>query len=364
VIGAGMISDQYLSALVQFPDVKVELISDLDVPRAKAQADKYGVPKFGTTDQLLADSEVEIVVNLTIPEVHASVSSQALRAGKHVWSEKPLGVDRDSGLALLQDAEEAGRLLAVAPDTIMGAGVQTAKRAIDRGDIGVPLSVTALFQFKGPDSFHPNPGFLFQPGAGPLFDIGPYYLTTFAYIFGSISEVAAMGQRARNVRRHAVGPQAGLEFAVEVPTEVRSLLRFESGATGQLLLSWDSPFRRMGFLEVTGTEGTIAIPDPNRFDGDSRVIHATDDEWSVLPERGAAAGRGSGVLELARASREGRPLLFDGRLGYHVLDTMISLEESIERSAFVPVASTTPRVATLPEDWDPYESTLECTVGG
>ena len=161
-----------------------------------------------------------------------------------------------------------------------------------------------------------------------------------------------------------MGPQAGLEFQVDVPTEVRALLRFESGATGQLLLSWDSPFRRMGFLEVTGTEGTIALPDPNRFDGDSRIIHASDDEWTVLPERGVAAGRGSGVVELARASREGRPPLFDGRLGYHVLDTMISLDESIERDAFVPVASTAPSVATLPEDWNPYESTLESPVAG
>jgi predicted dehydrogenase len=174
VIGAGAISDQYLTALVQFPDVRVVMVSDLDVPRAKAQADKHGVCKSGTTDELLADSEVEIVVNLTIPAVHSSVSSKALRAGKHVWSEKPLSVDRASGLALLDDAEEAGRLFAVAPDTIMGAGIQTAKRAIDRGDIGVPLSVTALFQFRGPDYFHPNPDFLFQPGAGPLFDFGPY----------------------------------------------------------------------------------------------------------------------------------------------------------------------------------------------
>jgi predicted dehydrogenase len=364
VTGAGMISDQYLSALVRFPDVRVVMVSDLDVARAEAQSAKYGVPRFGTTDELLTDSEVEIVVNLTFPAAHASVSSRALRAGKHVWSEKPLSVDRESGRALLEDADVAGRLLAIAPDTIMGAGVQTAKRAIDRGDIGVPLSVTALFQFKGPDCFHPNPGFLFQPGAGPLFDIGPYYLTTFAYIFGSISDVAAIGQRARDVRRCEVGPQAGREFPVDVPTEVRSLLRFESGATGLLLLSWDSPFRRMGFLEVTGTEGTIALPDPNHFGGDSRIIHASDDEWTVLPERGVAAGRGSGVVELARASREGRPPLFDGRLGYHVLDAMISLDESIERQAFVPVTSATPSVATLPEDWNPYEPTPECVVGG
>ena len=364
VIGAGAISDQYLAALVQFPDVRVVMISDLDVPRAEAQAAKFGVPKFGTTDQLLADPDVEIVVNLTIPAAHASVSSQALRAGKHVWSEKPLSLDRDSGLALLEAAEETGKILAVAPDTIMGAGMQTAKRAIDRGDIGVPLSVTALFQFRGPDSFHPNPGFLFQPGAGPLFDMGPYYLTTFAYIFGSISDVAAVGQRARDVRRHEAGPHVGREFQVDVPTEVRSLLRFESGATGLLLLSWDSPVRRVGFLEVTGTEGTIAVPDPNHFDGDPRVIHVSDDEWTVLPGRGAAAGRGSGVLELARASREGRPPLFDGRLGYHVLDAMISLQESIDSREFVPVASTSPSVATLPEDWNPFEPTLECTVGG
>ena len=170
---------------------------------------------------------------------------------------------------------------------MMGAGVQTAKRAIDRGDIGVPLSVAALFQFKGPDSFHPQSGLPLPARRRPAVRLGPLLPDHFSRTSsGSISDVAAMGQRARDVRRCEVGPQAGLEFPVDVPTEVRSLLRFESGATGQLLLSWDSPARRMDSSRSLARRARSQFPDPNRFDGDSRIIHASDDEWTVLPDAG------------------------------------------------------------------------------
>lgn len=166
LIGAGMISDTYLDNLTSFPDVEVLMVSDRDVPRAQAQAQKHGVPAWGGADDVLAHPDIELVVNLTIPAVHAQVSSAAIAAGKHVWSEKPLGITRESARQVLDDAARAGLLVGVAPDTLLGPGFQTARRAIERGDIGVPLSAQTVFQYPGPDLFHPNPEFLFAPGCG------------------------------------------------------------------------------------------------------------------------------------------------------------------------------------------------------
>ena len=208
-IGTGMISDTYLDNLTSFPDVRVVILGDLDERRAQAQAEKYGVPEWGSSRDVLTHPDVEIVVNLTIPAVHAEVAAQAIAAGKHVWSEKPISIDRPSGLALLEQAEAAGLLVGVAPDTVLGPGVQSARRAIAHGDIGVPLSAQTVMQYAGPDTFHPNPEFLFAKGAGPLFDMGPYYLTTLVHVFGSLTTVAAVGSRGRATRTVRVGERAG-----------------------------------------------------------------------------------------------------------------------------------------------------------
>ena len=167
VIGAGMISDTYLENLTSFPDIRVLVVGDLDETRARAQAEKYEIPESGSSDAVLSHPDVELVVNLTIPAVHAQVSSQAIAAGKHVWSEKPISIDRESGRALLDQADKAGVLLGVAPDTVLGPGIQSARQAIARGDIGEPLSTQTVMQYPGPDIFHPNPDFLFSRGAVP-----------------------------------------------------------------------------------------------------------------------------------------------------------------------------------------------------
>src|SRR3712207_1526801 len=184
-IGTGMISNTYLDNLTKFPDITVVILGDLNAERARSQAEKHGIPQWGSADDVLAHPDVEVVVNLTIPAAHAEVAGRAISAGKHVWSEKPISVDRASGRALLEQAEAAGVLLGVAPDTVLGPGVQTARRAIANGDIGEPLSAQTIMQYVGPDIFHPDPEFLFAKGAGPLFDMGPYYLTTLIHVFGS-----------------------------------------------------------------------------------------------------------------------------------------------------------------------------------
>jgi predicted dehydrogenase len=358
IIGAGVISKEYLDNLTSFPDVKVVAIGDLFEDAAAARAAEYGVPAHGGVAAVLGNPDVEIVINLTIPVAHVEVATQAVNAGKHVWSEKPFSLDRESGLGLLKTADAAGVRLGCAPDTFLGAGLQTARRMIERGDIGVPLTALTLMQSPGPESWHPNPAFLFQDGAGPLFDIGPYYLTTLVQTFGSIRRVAAFGSKSKETRVIGSGPKAGEEFAVTVPTHVSSILEFEGGESAQSIFSFDSPFKRAGFVEITGTEATIAFPDPNTFDGDVRICATGSDGWTTVPSVGSTASRGAGVLEMARAIRQGRPHRAQGELAFHVLDTMASIAESIDTRAFVDVESSAAPVPALPEDWDPTAATL------
>ncbi|QEO14419.1 Gfo/Idh/MocA family oxidoreductase [Agromyces intestinalis] len=363
VIGAGNISDTYLEHLTSFPDVTVHVVGDLDVDRARAQADAYGVRAAGDGDAVLAHPDVELVVNLTVPAVHAEISTAAVEAGKHVWSEKPIGVDRAGAAALLERAAARGVRVGVAPDTVLGPGVQSARRAIARGDIGRPLFAQTTFQWQGPELFHPNPGFLYARGAGPLLDMGPYYVSTLVHVFGPVASVVAVGQRAFDTRTVRVGPFAGQEFPVEITSTVHVLTEFEQGGQAQSLYSTDSALRRQGVVEITGTEGTIVIPDPNGFSGRIALVRplSSDDEeqvWVDVEQEGVVVGRGLGALDLARAVREDRPHLATGELGYHVLDTLLSIEESVERGGFVEVASTVGVVGAMPADFDPYARTV------
>jgi predicted dehydrogenase len=354
VIGCGNISKQYLKNLAGFPDVRVLFCADLDLERAKTQAAAYGVPASGGVQQALEHPDVDLVVNLTIPAAHAEVASAAIAAGKHVWNEKPLAPDVAAGRALLDQAAKAGLRVGCAPDTLLGAGIQSARRLIASGAIGTPTSALTLLQGPGPESWHPDPEFLFAKGAGPLFDLGPYYLSVLATLFGPTSRVAAVSRKARDTRVIGSGPRAGTEFPVEVPTFISAVAEYASGQAASLLFSWDSPLGRAGFLEVTGTEATLAIPDPNRFDGDLRVCRAGADEWTVIGSTGAAAGRGSGVVDMVRAIRSGRPHRATGEMALHVLEMMTAIDTSGSTGAFEPVESVFELPEALAEDWDPY----------
>lgn len=364
-IGTGMISTTYLENLNAFPDIRVEILGDLDTERAAAQAAAHGVPASGTPEDVLAHPGVEIVVNLTIPAAHVPVSLAAIEASKHVWSEKPIGVDRESARALLTAADAAGLRVGIAPDTVLGPGVQTARRAIARGEIGVPLSAQTALQFIGPDIFHPNPDFLFARGAGPLMDMGPYYLSTLVNVFGSVDKVAAVGLKAQERRIVQAGDRAGESFPVEVPTHVQALAQFENGATGQSVFSFDSPMSRTGVVEIMGTEGTLVIPDPNTFGGEIRICDpvtrenfASGPAWRTIESPEPKAGRGLGVLDMARAIRGGTEHIATGALGYHVLDTLMAFEESVTAGEFISVASSVGEIPLVPEEFDPYASTI------
>ena len=357
VIGAGTISDTYLENLTSFADTEVLAIGDIAPEAAREKAAKYDVAAAGDVATVLDHPGVEIVVNLTIPAAHAEVATGVIRAGKHVWNEKPLALDRVSGQSLLDDAEAAGLLVGCAPDTFLGAGLQTACRLIEQGLIGTPLTALALLQLPGPESWHPNPAFLYAAGAGPLFDVGPYYLTALVQVFGSVSSVAALGSKARARRVIGSGPKAGEEFDVAVPSHVSALAQFESGQSAQGIFSFDSALPRT-LLEVNGTEATMLFPDPNHFDGEIAIRRRDSEDWETVASTTALSFRGTGVLDMARALREGRPHRAQGLLGYHVLDTMIAIAESVESRAFVDVASSVDKPPLLPDDWDPLEPTI------
>lgn len=356
VIGAGNISTQYLTNLTSFPDVDVRFVADIDLERAVEQAAKFGVPGSGTVEELLADPEIEIVVNLTVPKAHAEVALQAVAAGKNVWTEKPIALDRESGRRVLETARIAGLRVACAPDTFLGAGIQTARRLLESGAIGRPQTALTLMQQPGPESWHPNPAFLFQEGAGPLFDVGPYYVTALIQLFGPVKRVAAVASKSKPVRTIGSGPLAGQTFEVTVPSHVTAVFEFESGQTSQSIFSFDSQIKRTLF-EVTGVDGALEVNDPNMFVGDL-VLHDGSGEPKTIAVEGERGARGTGVVELARAVRAEVPERASGEQAYHALDIMVSTIEAAERGQWIDVESTFVSTPVLPEGWDPAEATL------
>jgi len=357
VIGAGNISGQYLSNLTAFPDVRVLAVADLDEARAAQVAAEYGIEASGSPDAAFEIPEVEVVVNLTIPAAHAQVALAALRAGKHVYGEKPLALDAESGRAVLAEAAERGLKVGNAPDTFLGAGIQSALRAVAAGVIGEPVAATSALESMGPEGWHPNPEFFYVDGAGPLFDMGPYYLTALVALLGPVTSVAATGRKARATRVVGSGPKAGNEFPVEVPTHVTALLEFAEGYGATSAFSFDSPAAKR-LLELGGTEATLALPDPNTFGGPLLVRSPQDSEWRELPVEGTEAGRGIGVVDMARALRSGGAHRASGELGMHVLDVMDAILKSAAEGSFQKITSDVVKSEPLPTSWNPREATL------
>ena len=357
LVGAGVISRQYLRCLTGFPDVRVLGIADLDTERARKAAHEYGVPVAGDVATVLSVPEVEILVNLTIPAAHTTVARAALGAGKHVYGEKPLALDRDDGSKLLTEAAERDLRVGSAPDTFLGAGVQSAIRAVRAGAIGTPIAASTAMLSLGPESWHHNPEFLCQRGAGPLLDMGPYYLTALIALLGPVHRVAATARRGRAERVIGSGAKAGTRFAVEVPTHVTALIEFTEGPSASSTFSFDSSLSRTQ-LEIIGTDATLAVPDPNRFDGVLKICRRGAKEWDDLPVTGPTAGRGLGVLDLARALRADRPHRASGALAMHVLDIMSAIAESADSGEFRSLTTECPVTEPLPDGWDPHAPTL------
>jgi predicted dehydrogenase len=356
IVGAGVISEQYLRNLCAFPDVDVVFIADLDLDRAANRAETFGLSASGSLDELLEDDRVEIVVNLTVPAAHVEVGMLALQAGKHVWIEKPFAVDREGADTLLASAAAAGLRLAGAPDTWLGPGLQNARRLIDGGLIGRPTSATAVFQSPGPESWHPNPDFFYQPGGGPLLDMAPYYLSALVQLAGPISRVSALASSSRSERAIGSGPRAGERVPVETPTHYVALIEFAEGVVAQALFSFDGQEtdRR---LAISGSSGHLELPDPNEFAGASTLLIHGQEPVSHQVEP-AGFSRGIGVLELARALRAGVPERAGAGLVAHVMDAVFAIAESAQTGTAVNVTSTVARALPLPIGWDPFARTV------
>jgi predicted dehydrogenase len=347
--GCGTISNAYLRTLTRAPGVHVAAVADLDPARARAQADAFGIADAVDPTTLLAREDVELVVNLTVPAAHFEINRLALTAGKAVYSEKPLSATAAEARRLLALARDRGAALGGAPDTFLGAGLQTARAALDEGVIGRPFAAAAHMVSRGPESWHPDPGFLFQPGAGPLLDMGPYYVTTLVSLFGPVASVLADGARTWPARTIGSGPLAGQSVPVAVDTHVTVLLRFVSGAVATLLTTFDVTASELPRFEVFGEEGTLSLPDPNLFVGPVRVRTERHGTWHEVPQVAGFGGnaRGIGALELRLAAAAGRPARASGELASHVLDVLEGALTAVRTGQRVAIDSRPPRPAAL-----------------
>jgi len=350
IIGCGNISEAYLKAAAAFPILDVRAVADLRPEAARARAEAFGL-KAMSVDELLAEASIEIVVNLTIPSAHVEVGLRAIDAGKHVHSEKPLGVRTSEARLLLERAAERGLRVGCAPDTFLGGSHQTCRKLVDEGAIGRPIAGTAFFMCPGHEGWHPNPAFYYAPGGGPMLDMGPYYITELVNLLGPVEQVAGMTARARERRIITSQPFAGHSVEVEVATHVAGTLRFVSGAVVSVAMSFDVPQHRHTPIELYGTEATLLVPDPNRFGGAIEI--GRDKKWFERPvEHKYADGnyRIIGVADLAHAIRSGRPHRASGELAYHVLEVMEAFEGSSDRGSHVRIDSRPRRPAMVPTD--------------
>jgi predicted dehydrogenase len=360
VIGCGNISSIYLENAAKWDILDLRACANRTLSRAQSQAAKYHVPQAVPIAEVLADPEIELIINLTTPDVHAEIGLAALRAGKSVYNEKPLAIRREDARLLRAEAEARGLRVGCAPDTFLGGGLQTCRQLLDAGEIGTPVAATGFMFIQGPEAWHPDPGFLYQVGAGPLFDIGPYYLTALISVLGPIRRVTGSARTTYPERTIGSGPKRGQTIPVETPTHIASILDFASGPVATLVTSFDVAVSAGAalnlydvggaLLEIEGTNGTLSMPDPNRFGGPVRIRRLGETDWREIPLTHAHTGneRCLGVADLAYALRTGRPHRANGELAYHVLDAMHAVLEASSSGRHVELTSSCERPAPLP----------------
>ena len=349
IVGCGNISGAYIKGCRAFDILEVAACADIIPDTAEARAKEYDIPRVLSVDELLDDPEIDIVVNLTVPQVHASVSLAAIAAGKHVHSEKPLAVTRADGRKILAAAREKGVRVGCAPDTFLGGGLQTCRKLIDDGWIGQPVAAAAFMVGYGPESWHPNPALFYQRGAGPMFDMGPYYLTTLIHLLGPVKRVTSSARMTFPERIATTKARYGERLPVEVATHVTGIVDFVSGPIGTLTTSFDVWHSNLPHMEIYGTEGTLSVPDPNFFGGPVQIRRAEAKEWSEVPlSHNAEVGRGIGVADLAYALVNGRPHRANGDIACHVLDIMQAFEQSSQDGRHIEIESCCERPAPLP----------------
>jgi predicted dehydrogenase len=361
IIGCGNISHSYLKGAARSEQVRVKCVADMRMEAAQEKAAEYGVQAV-TMDRLLADPDVQIVINLTVPLAHAPVSMQVVEAGKHVYSEKPLVTRHAEGEGLMLAAAAKGVRVGCAPDTFLGAGHQACRHAIDAGRIGRPIAGSAFFATHGMEHWHPNPEFFFKRGGGPMLDIGPYYVTQLVNLFGPVVRVTAQATMGYATRSVSSEPLKGSIINVEVPTTVNGVLSFANGASVTITTSWDVWKHRRVPFEIYGSEGSMLVPDPNFFGGEP-MVSKRDGEWMPLdisahpfgiPNRYTSSRthvadyRIIGLLDMAAAVRNNRPHRASGELAMHVLEVLDAFERSSAEGRQVMIGTSCERPQPLP----------------
>ncbi|PRB40837.1 oxidoreductase [Arthrobacter sp. MYb23] len=348
VIGCGAIIAQYLANFRQLDSINLVAVADLDPARAQAVADSYDGVRALSVDELLAAEDVDLVLNLTIPAAHADIALKAIAAGKSVYGEKPLAATTAEAQQVLDAAFAAGVTVGCAPDTVLGTGIQTARKAIDDGLIGAPISATATMATPGHERWHPNPDFYYQPGGGPLLDMGPYYVSALVTLLGPVVSVIGAASHTRGERTIGSGPRQGQVVPVDIDSHVTGVLVHASGALSTLFMSFDAVKTKSSNIEIHGETGSLIVPDPNHFDGDVQLFALGADDWETLPVSAGYvnSGRGFGIADLA-ATPAGQEPRAGGQLAFHALDVMESVLESAKSGQAVAIKSTAPRPAVV-----------------
>lgn len=350
VVGCGNISGIYLENLTNmFANTEVFACADTITERAEAAAEKYGIPHVWTTEQLLASPEIEIIVNLTTPIGHYEICKEALLNGKHVYVEKPLSLVPEHGQELTRLAKERGLMLGCAPDTFLGAGLQTCRKLIDDGFIGDPVAATAFMLCHGHEGWHPDPEFYYQEGGGPMFDMGPYYLTALVSLLGPVKTVCGIAKTSFPQRTITSEPKFGQIIDVKVPTHVAGTLEFVSGPVATMITSfdvWDSTLPR---IEIYGSRGTLIVPDPNTFNGPILFKPAGGERFAEIPllHSHAMNSRGIGVADMAACIGSGRSPRANGELANHVLEIMHAFHDSSESKRYAELTTSCERPRPL-----------------
>lgn len=346
IIGCGNISSIYMENCPKFSQLELVACADLDVERAQSQAEKFGVPKACSVEELLADPAIELVINLTIPKAHASVCIQALEAGKHVYTEKPLAVTREEGKRILETAKKHNLLVGSAPDTFLGAGIQTAINLIEQGEIGVPIGASAFMICRGHEHWHPDPAFYYDNGGGPMFDMGPYYLTALVALLGPIKRISGSTRISYQERTVLSTPKAGTKIEVLTPTHISGVIDFDSGVIGSITTSFDAfGGTSLPPIEIYGSEGTLLVPDPNTFGGPVKIRKRDEKEFIEVPLAYGYSqnNRGLGVADMAKAILEGGKYRANSELAYHVLEAMHGFHDSSDSGKHYLMESTCER---------------------
>jgi len=350
IIGCGNISGQYLKGLGQFPILEIAAAADLIAERSEKVAKEVKTARACTVEQLLADKSIQIVVNLTIPKVHGEVAMQVIGAGKHVYNEKPLALDRAEGKRLLDAAKKKGVRVGGAPDTFMGAGIQACRKLVDEGALGDVVAGSAYMLCGGHEGWHPAPEFYYKVGGGPMLDMGPYYLTALVQLLGPIKSVAGAARITRPTRTIGSQPLKGTVIQVETPDHVAGVVEFASDAIVTIATSFATPVNTHAPITLFGSKATLVVPDPNGFDGVPQLVTGGKDRPRQDVKHVHMTGylRGVGVADMAYAIQSGRPHRASGEQCYMVLDAMQGLLESAKTGKRHTIEAQAPRTASLP----------------